>query len=1194
MRLRVRPLTALLQRAPAAGRKHPCAGGMRAWHTGVILMAGFLIAPRAEGQRGAVVFAGTVTDGASVPISMATVTLTTERAVAPRRTTTGESGTFHLQCDPAAGAALIRVQRLGFYQRLVVVPCAEGSGAFPVIRLRAVPLQLQAVMTRADRSLPPAKSDAVTVGSTKSRAMIELQPLDATDVRALAMLEPGVQGGAGGGILMNGQPESQTAVGADGTRAGGDALPQEAIRSVLVAPDGFDPIHGGFSGGRVELQTYEGGARWTGSLSAAGHGSATSLPRQAGPFDHASRFGRLSLGAGGPLVGDAVSLFAAVDLSDRHAEGATLESASAAQLTPFGITRDAATRSVAALRTLGALPLADPDISRYRKEQRGLVRLDSRMPDGGHFTLRLNGSNVLGHGIGLSPASTAVGRATADRTLGVMAQWEARLGERGRWFVRGATEDQRHESDAAPSVRGRARVTSSDSTLSAWARFGGLAPTPASRSELRQLDAGFIIPSGNDRHELRMGASALMESASLGGMADPGEIQYTSLEALLANQPAIFTRNAPTAGASARSTTVALYARDQWTPTPFSAVVYGLRLERGAVAGGREGRREGGASETSRRDWSVSPRIGFRFAAPSDRWSLSGGIGDFRGRIAADRYADALRHSDDTSLSCAGAAIREPEWTALVLGGEFSDACVASPAQASDIGSATTQLGSNFRAPHVTRGALHGILGAGLQRLDVDASVDLGWRQPVAVSTNLRSATTVLRAEGGRLLFTPLERIDAATGLIAVGAGLADPTIGSVRELRSDGRTRAMRVTTGWAGAFPLMRRQVIAGLTYSYQRAVAKTTAIEGAESGAGTTAGDPNQLVWSASEFEQRHSLQLRLIAGAGHGVKIAMVGMVASGRHFTPRVDADVNADGLINDAAFVPDPVTEADPGVARGISELLQRGTPATRACLLSQLGTIAGRSSCTGPATSNVNLQLAWTPPSQSSMTISVRVTNLSAGADYLLHGSRSLRGWGQSGFADPVLLVRRGFDPGSTRWQYAVNPSFGAARAGRAFVQPMQLQLRVRVRIGGVSRLISSGDDVMGGKTVAGMQRLLARRFVNLPRLVLEQGDSLGVHLTNAQVIRLQPIADSLQERLDVSGVQLARATILSAGGTDGGMRQALANEARALILQGIREVQATLTPEQWRLLPRHLREPDLNIPVTSVIETQGVVAPP
>ena len=1167
---------------------------MSVWRAGVLLTAGLLVAPRAEGQRGAVVLAGTVTDGASAPISMATVTATTQRAVAPRHATTGESGTFHVQCDPVEGAVLIRVQRLGYYQRLVVVPCAEGSGAFPVIRLRAVPLQLQAVMTRADRSLPPVKSNAVPVGSTNSRTFIDLQPLDATDGRALAMLESGVQGGADGGILMNGQPESQTAVGADGARTGGDALPQEAIRSVLIAPDGFDPIQGGFSGGRVELQTFEGGARWAGSLSADGHGSATSLPRQAGPFDQASRFGRLSVGAGGPLVGDAVSLFAAIDLSDRHAEGVTLESASAAQLAPFGISAEAAVRSIAALRKIGALPLAELGVSRYTQQQRGLVRLDSRMPDGGHLTLRMNGSNVMGHGIGLAPASTAgVGRATADRTLGVMAQWEARLGKRGRWFARGAMEDQRHESDAAPNVRGRVWLTSTDSTLSAWARFGGPAPTPASRSELRQLDAGFIIPSGNDRHELRIGASALMESASLGANADPGEIQYASLDALLANQPAIFTRNAPTAGASALSTTAALYARDLWTPTPFSAVVYGLRLERGAVAGGRVGLREGDASETPRRDWSVSPRIGFRFAGPTDRWSLSGGVGDFRGRIAADRYAEALRQSDAASLSCAGSAIREPEWTTLGLGGEFSDACVASPAQGSGIGSANTHLASDFRAPHVTRGALHGTLGASLQRIDVDASVDLGWRQPMAVATNLHPATAILPAEGGRLLFTPLDRIDAATGLIAEGAGLADPLTGSVRELRSDGRTRAMRVSTGWMGAFPVRQRQVIAGITYSYQHAVAKTTAVDGAESGGGTTAADPNQLVWSASEFEQRHSLQFRLILGAGHGVNIAMVGVVASGRHFTPRIDADVNGDGLINDAAFVPDPVTEADPGVARGINDLLQHGTSATRACLLSQLGTIAGRSSCTGTATSIVNLQVAWTPPGQSSTTISARVTNLSAGADYLLHGSRALRGWGQSGFADPVLLVRRGFDPASTRWQYAVNPSFGAAAAGRAFVQPMQLQLRVRVRVGGVSPLVPSGDDVMGGKTVAGMQRLLARRFVNLPRLVLEQGDSLGVHLTNAQVIRLQPIADSLQERLDVSGLQLARAIILSAGGTDGGMRQALANEARALVLQGVGEVRATLAPEQWRLLPRGLREPDLNIPVTSEIEGQGVVEP-
>jgi hypothetical protein len=270
-----------------------------------------------------------------------------------------------------------------------------------------------------------------------------------------------------------------------------------------------------------------------------------------------------------------------------------------------------------------------------------------------------------------------------------------------------------------------------------------------------------------------------------------------------------------------------------------------------------------------------------------------------------DRYADALSESDAAPLSCAGSAIGQPQWTTIRQTDEFSDACLGFPVQNSKIGPANTHWASGFRVPHVTRGTLHGILGTGLQRLDVDASLDLGWRQPVAVVTNLRSPTGILSAEGGRLLFTPLNRIDAATGLIAGDAGLADPALGSVRELRSDGSTRAIRLSAGWAGAFSLMQRQVIAGITYSYQHAVANRTAVEGAESGDGTTAGDPNQLVWSASEFEQRHSLQFRLMLGAGHGVNIAMVGTVASGRHFTPRVDADVNGDGLANDAAFVPD-------------------------------------------------------------------------------------------------------------------------------------------------------------------------------------------------------------------------------------------------------------------------------------------------
>jgi hypothetical protein len=80
---------------------------------------------------------------------------------------------------------------------------------------------------------------------------------------------------------------------------------------------------------------------------------------------------------------------------------------------------------------------------------------------------------------------------------------------------------------------------------------------------------------------------------------------------------------------------------------------------------------------------------------------------------------------------------------------------------------------------------------------------------------------------------------------------------------------------------------------------------------------------------------------------------------------------------------------------------------------------------------------------------LSVFVGNVLAGLDLASHGVKGLKGWGQSGDVDPVLLNVRAFDQQSRRFAYLVNQRFGQTRARtEAFWDPARVILDVQVDV--------------------------------------------------------------------------------------------------------------------------------------------------
>jgi hypothetical protein len=325
----------------------------------------------------------------------------------------------------------------------------------------------------------------------------------------------------------------------------------------------------------------------------------------------------------------------------------------------------------------------------------------------------------------------------------------------------------------------------------------------------------------------------------------------------------------------------------------------------------------------------------------------------------------------------------------------------------------------------------------------------------------------------------------------------------------------------------------------------------------------------------------------------LELTAIGRATSGVYFSPLVGGDINGDGRFNDRAFVFDPVAagaRGDTAVANGMTRLLANTSPRARDCLLSQIGKVAARSSCSSPWSPGLDLQANIRPASfglDRRLTISVIALNTLTGLDQLLHGSNNLHGWGQPSFPDRTLLYVRGFDPATNNYQYQVNEHFGATSGTRnAFRVPFQLAIQGRLTLGTdparqqFNNVIGRGA---GGRLnpealKARMTRLVPNAFLD----IIAINDSAKLELTPDQIAKLQAAGDSFKLKSDslidkVANI-LGDSTVKNPDPiTIFAKLQPSITEGRKLATQAINEAKAILTPAQWARVPDSIKTPGL-----------------
>lgn len=1089
--------------------------------------------------RDSIVISGRVLSPAGEPIAGATVTIAVSRTHTTLVTHTDSTGRFWmlLNGDSSDFIVTIDAQKMARVQLPVAAP--EGrSVTLPDIRMTFAvttlrPVNVRALRAKADQ---PGTASAGALESFVPSERADRFVADRSSLEALAALIPGATLSSGPGGLSDysvaGAASSQNSVTLDGATSG-VAVPRDAIAGAVVRTATSDVSQGRFSGGQIAAQTVSGSSsrrtamRVVGTdplLQMAGTTHAPVLPEY--------RDLQLSATNSGPAWRKGVYYFGAAQIGRRTGALASYLDADSGALATIGVTSDSIRRLVAGANQFG-IPLGiTRGDARVTNSASALLNLSARRPDQSAVDFRVNASIVseepIARPFSASPSSALNGR----RAGGEMnVAWTRPLGSAALNSLRtNLSLVSRSATPLLPAVPAATVIVAGSGSIGGPALLlggTGAGMTKDSRTAWESNNET-VLQTSNTRHRLKFGEFLRVERLSRSTAGDAGTFGFTSLASFNAGAPELFSRTIGSTSPTATAYSGALYAGDRWRPAVGRlSVEYGLRLE-GYAFGTRTFTAAQVASVFGLRtdrlpaEWHVSPRVGVTWQyghgpGGRPRGEVRAGVGEYRGVIGTSVVNDVVAASDTGThldrLTCVGVAAPAPNWVAYSAG-------LATPTQCVEGTTSTLSLMSrdvagfarDYQAPRSWRAttSVSGSVTEGVV-FTLSALYSRGVAQAAVLDLNLRpTAGFRLASEGGRPIYAAPADIVTRGGLFAPAASRADARYGRVWEYRSDLSTDTKQVTA----LVNLLGGYSIPG---SWQVAYTWSSIQDEARGYFGSTGGDPRMPQRGRSALERRHQVLVTTTFPANRWFTSYATGRFSSGIPYSPLVASDVNGDGLANDRAFVFAP-TALDTGVGAGVRQLLGGNIPdAARRCLRSQIGSIAGRNSCTGPWSAALDLQATLRPERlgfSDRVAATFRVVNLFAALDQLLNGTGRLRGWGGAAAPDPVLLTPVAFDSSARRFVYNVNPRFGRTDAARGgLINPFQVILDVRIAVGPDPRrneLLSAlgrGPSARGpAPTAADLKKRFAGQFPDPFQMVLAFKDSLGLTTEQlGQIVSMQ-----------------------------------------------------------------------------------------
>lgn len=1182
------------------------------------------------------IITGIVRTPAGVPVENAQVEAQSTETQVTRRQRTNAQGKYTILFPDGGGTYRLTVRYIGF-QPTVITVTRNGDDDRIVRNVtlgQSTAQTLARVEVRGQRRPqqggpgggPPSPGGAERVvdGAQATRL-----PVDASDPTAIASLAPGViltgadtsGGGGAANFSVAGQSAASNNVTLDGLSFSAGAVPQDAIRGTRVVTNTYDVARGQFSGGQVSQTTRSGTNVVQGSLSYVGRYRDFTIEQggTTGAFGGAFNQNQFGAGVGFPIIKDKLFFFGALQGRRRADLLPSLLAADDATRARLGVAPDSVSRFLSLVNGFGVAGAGGLiDDNRNADNLTVLGRMDYSLADA--HTLTLRGDWRLTDQTPTRVGSLALpqtGGTTENRGGGGSIVLSSRFGTGIINELRAGMQiDNRIGTPFLTLPLGRVQVLSdlSDGTQGfSTLQFGG------STSLLAQSDNTVFEATNETSMLLREGKHRV----KIGGLINRtaytqdqafnrfGTFTFNSLADFQSNTPASFQRTLASPERAGSTINSGIYIGDTFRPRDGLQLVYGARFEASSF-NGAPARNLAVDSAFGRKtdiipsDAAFLPRIGFSWSPRqpdnanggnpfgSGQLTIRGGVGRFRDAPNTQLFSGAQTatglSTGEQAIFCVGAGVPIPDWTGFfATPSSVPTQCLAGgpPAQRNTARNVTT-FDSDYSNPRAWRGSIGGSKRIfGRMSLSVDLSGSLGEAQTAYQDLNLNSTPQfTLAAEGNRPIFVPASSIITATGAVPVQLSRVDQRFGAVYDVNSRNRTEQWQATVGFGG---FTSKGAIINTSYTFSDARSQAGFGFGGAGGgfaSATTAGNPNTQEWAISAFNRRHNLISTVTYPLTSSFEITAIGRMTSGAPFTPLVSADINGDGARNDRAFIYDPANAPDPVLAEGIRKLQASPGNTARNCINSQLGQLSARNSCLGPWQPSFDLQLNWRPTYfklDRRLTFSLVTANLIGGIDQALHGAENLRGWGSFTQPDNTLLFVRGFDATTNRFRYEVNERFGAVRGNQTGIRlPFQVGFNIRYTLGPDQtrdRLRAAFGGTGGGPlTGATMAAGVGRFFPNIPRQIIQARDSVG--LTDAQVAKLQVLADSIQIQIDTL-TQQARAAIEKEGGNPDpavlfGVRlRPYFERATRLRVAGTNGAKAILGDEVWKRVPARIVTP-------------------
>ena len=1095
---------------------------------------------------------GRVTDDSARSVRAANVVVTRISDRVAKTAVTDTGGTFSVVWTDGGGDYAVAVSANGFQSVTVHVARAAGADSVLVANVRlARAVRLNPVVTQARRAAPDRDPANYGAGGAEATTFVQntarrLAPDQAGDLTAIAAMLPGVALAAGG-ISVLGLPPSQNSVTMNGLAFAGSDVPRDAATRLRVLASTYDPSNGWFSGAQTAVDLLV-GSQFTQrsahvTLDAPSLQYTDRVSAQSG-----QRYTNMnaSVGGTGQLLRDGWAYNYGLQGGRKSADVASLLTADGDLLEHAGLAPDSAAAAIRALGTLG-IPTSRAGIPGGAIDQNVsfIGRIDHAPYDWTQRAYNPTTYGVQGYAKvssvgaqGLSPivtpghggsSSNAIASLSASLTSTPNASSLVDF-KSGITVVRTSADPYLALPDgrvvivsplASTAVAGDSGSTAS--TLQFGGNSGMLTRSRLFRWEtLGQVQ---IAPETHAAHRIKFAADARFDETAQDVFSNQlGTFSYASLGDLAANRPASFTRTLTSPTRRGGEWNAFASAGDLWRAASTLQLIYGLRADANHFTEAPAFNqavltRFGLRTDEAPNSIDLSPRLGFTWQA-TPRTTIRGGTGQFRNAVDASLLAAPSVSTGLAGamlrLSCVGAAVPSPNWRGYTDDpSSIPTTCVGGGGPLVDAAPNVQLVDPNYRPARSWRSNLGVASTVAKNVVSVDGILSHNGNQPGTIDDNFVRQSRFALSDEGRPVFVPASSIVGTTGALSPTAARADSAFGRVVRVVSDLRSVSKQAIVTWRPFIPNNARRFFGDVAASYT-----LTDIRSSQRGYdGAAFGDPSTKEWARGDLDARHLFVIQAVFRP-FGDQRAMFflsGRAQSGLPFTPLVSGDVNGDGLANDRAFIAD---------SPALRSLIASSPSNVANCLTSQIGHAAGRNSCEGPWTAQVNagLHLGADYLRNHRLDVALNFANPLAGLDQLLHGS-NLRGWGGPAVPDQTLYTVRGFDATQNRFIYAVNERFGNTRPTSTTLRaPFRMTLDVGIDIAPalsdqiLDRWLRAGRAGQPGTKLSAAE--LARRFATtVPdpfAELLQQSDSLI--LSNDEVKQLQSADTRYRAHVDAA----------------------------------------------------------------------------